>query len=142
MCFTAPKSFHIGLSLHQNKKSSCTRRAGLVDGLPNGHTKPYDLVHDFYPSQDLTHLGVVAPQTQFRTDELLEAIHGGLSYRALMIARVLFLLLQLSCLERGNRLVAWMAFLPECRNLSRRYGGSGYIRILLRGQPAFASPVR
>ena len=34
------------------------------------------LVHDFYPSQDLTHLGVVAPQTQFRTDELLEAIQA------------------------------------------------------------------
>src|SRR5574344_471752 len=124
----------IGLSYSLVKRStkcapalgrSPTRRAGLVDGLPNRHTKPYDLVHDFHPGQDLTHLGVVAPQTQFRTDELLEAIHGSLSYRALMIARVLFPLLQLSCLERGNRLVAWMACLPECRILSRRYGGLG-----------------
>ena len=60
-----------------------------------------------------------------KADELLEAIHGGLSYRALMIARVLFPLLQFSCLERGNRLVAWMACLPECRIFSRRYGGLG-----------------
>ena len=55
-----------------------TRQVGLVDRLPNRHTKSYDFVHDFDACQDLTHLGVVAPQAQFRPDELLEAIHRGL----------------------------------------------------------------
>jgi hypothetical protein len=37
----------------------------------------------FFPDQALSLLAVIAPQAQFRSDDLLEAIHGGLGYQAL-----------------------------------------------------------
>ena len=84
-----------------------------VDGhsihwLANRHTKPYQRVHHLHASQDFAHLGVVAAQAQLRPDELLEPVHGGLGYRALVIAGVFLPLLQLTRLERRHRLIAAM----------------------------------
>ena len=80
----------------------------LIDRLPNRHTKANDLVHDFDPSQDFAHLGVVIPQAQFRPNELLEAVHGSLGLRTLVIAAVLFPLFQLAGFERFDGFVAGM----------------------------------
>jgi len=97
----------------------------LIGRLPNRHTKANDLVHDFDSGQDFPHLGVVIPQAQFRSDELLEAIHGSLSFRTLMIAGVLFPLFQLTGFERFDGFVAGMTFLPLRGVLSRRDGDLG-----------------
>lgn len=81
-------------------------------------------------------MGVVIPQAQFRSDELLEAIHGGFGLRTLMIAGVLFPLFQLTGFQRFDGFVAGMTFLPQRGVLSRRDGGLGSL-LLQQGVTLF-----